>query len=109
MKSAVSNALIRVVSSLFLLFTLARISFIAGSSAITHISRTDTALSLLQSAALTPNNLARNRYLRSNKATAGKGVWIRWNGMVEWTGLDWTGLDWTGLEWTGMEWNGMIR
>ena len=27
------------------------------------------------------------------------GVWIRWNGMVEWNGLDWTGL----------EWNGMIR
>ena len=29
----------------------------------------------------------------------GPGVWIRWNGMVEWTGLDWTGLDWNGMEW----------
>ena len=35
----------------------------------------------------------------------GFGGLERWNGMVEWTGLDWTGLDWTGLEWNGMEWN----
>ena len=21
----------------------------------------------------------------------------RWNGMMEWNGLDWTGLDWTGM------------
>ena len=27
------------------------------------------------------------------------GVWIRWNGMVEWTGLEWTGMDWNGMEW----------
>ena len=23
----------------------------------------------------------------------------RWNGMVEWTGLEWNGMEWNGMEW----------
>ena len=28
----------------------------------------------------------------------GFGGLERWNGMVEWTGLDWTGMEWNGTE-----------
>ena len=28
----------------------------------------------------------------------GFGGLERWNGMVEWTGLDWNGMEWNGME-----------